>query len=103
MIDVGEPSSLCMVSAPGQVVLDGIRKQVVQTMRSKPVSSISPWPLLQFLCPGSCPAWIAALTSLSDRLLAGSVSEVNPSLQVAFCDGVSETLTETGGFGRVSM
>lgn len=39
--------------SPGQGVLDGIRKQVGQVMENKPVSNIAPWPLLQFLLPGS--------------------------------------------------
>jgi hypothetical protein len=46
MIDVGTVNL-------GQVTLDSIRK-AEQIMRSKPVSSISPWSLLQFLPPGPC-------------------------------------------------
>ena len=38
---------------PGLVVLGSIRKQAEQAMRSKPVSSTPPWPLLQLLPPGS--------------------------------------------------
>jgi len=38
---------------PGQVILGGTRKQTKQTMKSKQVSSTSPWLLLQFLPPSS--------------------------------------------------
>lgn len=34
---------------PRQVVLDGMRKQNEQAVRSKPLSSVSLWPLLQLL------------------------------------------------------
>jgi hypothetical protein len=36
---------------PGLVVLGSIRKQAEQARRSKPVSSIPPWPLHQPLLP----------------------------------------------------
>jgi hypothetical protein len=36
---------------PGLVVLGSIRKQIEQARRSKPVSSILPWPLHQLLVP----------------------------------------------------
>jgi hypothetical protein len=39
----------------GLVVLSYTRKQAEQAMRSKLVSSTSPWPLHQVLPPGSCP------------------------------------------------
>jgi hypothetical protein len=38
----------------GQVILGAIRKQVEQITRSKPVSSIPPWPLSQILPSSSC-------------------------------------------------
>ena len=41
---------MCGVT-PGPVGLYSARKQAEQTMRSKPVSSIPPWPLLQLLPP----------------------------------------------------
>lgn len=31
-----------------------LRRQAEQAMESKPVSRVSPWPLLQFLSPGFC-------------------------------------------------
>ena len=43
---------------PGQMVLDGAQRQAEQAMGSKPVSIISPWPLLQFLPPGSSPDFL---------------------------------------------
>ena len=39
---------------PGLVVLGSTRKQAEQVMVSKSVSNTPPWPLLQFLPPGSC-------------------------------------------------
>ena len=52
MIDVGGPAKLTVSSATtGQVVPDAIRRQAEQAMRSKPVSSILPWPLHQLLSP----------------------------------------------------
>ena len=47
----------------GLVVLGSIRKQSEQAMGSKPVSSISPWPLHQLLPPG--PALFELLSWLS--------------------------------------
>jgi hypothetical protein len=38
----------------GKVIPECTRKQAEQAMGSKPVSSVPPWPLLQFLHPGSC-------------------------------------------------
>jgi hypothetical protein len=43
MIDGGGELIVGGVTAQ-QVVLGGIRKQVEQAMRSKPVSSVPPWP-----------------------------------------------------------
>lgn len=40
--------------ASRQAVLDVIRKQLEQVMRSESVNSIPPWCWLQFLPPGSC-------------------------------------------------
>jgi hypothetical protein len=40
--------------AMGAVVLGCIMEQTEQAMRIKPVNSIHPWLLLQFLPPGSC-------------------------------------------------
>ena len=39
---------------PGLVVLGSIREQAEQARGSKPVSSISPWPLHQLLLPAQC-------------------------------------------------
>jgi hypothetical protein len=46
------------------VVLGPVRKQAEQARRSKPVSSILPWPLHQLLPPGACPASVPVLTVL---------------------------------------
>lgn len=46
-------------------------------MGSRPVSSILPWSLPQFLPTGSCPAWIAALALLSGLT---QLSWINPFL-----------------------
>lgn len=45
-----------------------------QTMRSKPASSIPPWPLYQFLPPGSC--WVPVLTP--PMMDYRSIIQVNP-------------------------
>lgn len=39
---------------PGLVVLGVIKKQIEQTIGGKPVSSNSPWILLEFLSMSSC-------------------------------------------------
>ena len=39
---------------PGQVILYCIREQAEQAMRSKPVSSAPPWPLLHLLILSFC-------------------------------------------------
>jgi hypothetical protein len=51
---------------PRQVVLDCINKPTEQATRSKPISSITPWSLLQFLPPGFCLE--SALTFLPDGI-----------------------------------
>lgn len=59
-------------------------------MRSKPISSVSPWPLSQFLSTGSCPAWVPAITAFDEELLYGNMSETNHFFpQVTFDHGVS--------------
>jgi hypothetical protein len=63
---------------PGLVVMGSIRKQAEQARRSKPVSSAPPWPLHQFLPPGSCSACVPVLTSFSDEQRYGSISQMNP-------------------------
>lgn len=40
-------------ATPGQVVLGYIRNQVEQPSERKAVSNIPPWPLIEFLPPGS--------------------------------------------------
>lgn len=54
MIDVEGPSLLESGVFPEQMVLSWIRKKAEQAMGSKPLSSVSPWPLLRFLPPGLC-------------------------------------------------
>jgi hypothetical protein len=53
---------------PGLVVLGSIRKQAEQAMKSKPVSSIPPWPLHRPLSPGSCTALYEFLPYLLSRM-----------------------------------
>jgi hypothetical protein len=65
-------------SIPGLVVLGSIRKQAEQAMGCKPVSCTPPWPLFQFLPPGSCPAFVPVLTSFNDELQFANVSQINP-------------------------
>ena len=48
-------------------------------MWSKPVSSTPPWPLRQFLPPGSCPVRVPVFAAFGE-LLHRTVSEVNPFL-----------------------
>lgn len=60
------------------MVLDSIRKQAKHTMRSKPVTSTTPWSLHQLLSPGSCPFWVLVLTSFSNEQQCRSVSWINP-------------------------
>jgi hypothetical protein len=50
---------------PRLMVLDAKRKQAERAMGSKPVSSIPPWPLHQFLPPCSCPIGVPALDPLT--------------------------------------
>lgn len=52
VIDVGWPSPSWVVPHNEPLVLGWIRKQSEQATGSKPVSSTTPWPLFQFLCPG---------------------------------------------------
>jgi hypothetical protein len=52
---------------PGMVVLGSRRKQAEQAMRSKPESSISPWPLHQLLPPGFCPILVLVLTYFNGK------------------------------------
>jgi hypothetical protein len=68
VIDRGEPSPVVGGAILGLVVLDSIRKQAVQIMRSKPVSSPAPWPLLQLLPPRFllCFEFLSCLPSMMD-------------------------------------
>jgi hypothetical protein len=52
---------------PGQMVLGCTRKVAKQARESKPVCSVPPWPLLQFLPIGILPR-VPSLISLSDGL-----------------------------------
>jgi len=49
---------------PRMVMLGGIREGE-QAMRSKPVSSIPPWPLHPLLPAGSCPVWVSVMIAHS--------------------------------------
>jgi hypothetical protein len=59
---MGEGSGHHSSAIPRQVVKGTIRRQAGQAVRSKPVSSILPWPLLLFL------PQVPALASLDDGL-----------------------------------
>lgn len=64
MTDVGRPSllhGLGVAGPPRLVLLDAVKKQAKQAMRSKPVSSTPPWPLHQLLPPGSCPCFFSVI------------------------------------------
>lgn len=56
----------------GQVVLTDIIEQGEQTIKSKPVSSTPPWPLLQLLPSGFCPPPALATNLLPELLLVMS-------------------------------
>lgn len=47
-------------SIPGQVFQGFIRKQAEEPWVTRPISNVSPWPVLHFL------AWVSALTPLKD-------------------------------------
>ena len=55
---LGPPTPTVRGAIPGQVFLDSIRKQAEQAIRSKPVSSIPPWLLIQLLPPDACPDFL---------------------------------------------
>lgn len=61
-------------SIPRKVVLGCLRKQTKKTRRSKPLSSISPWSLLQSLLQ------VPALASICDGLQPGNQDNPNPFL-----------------------
>ena len=66
-------------------------------MLSKPVNSISLWPLLQFLPLGSSPGFLPPTSFIMNYKLGAEIIPPFP-LQVAFSHGVypsSENLTET--------
>lgn len=67
---MGEDQLIVSGIMPALVVLVSIRKQAEQHMRHKPINNT---PLYQLLSMGSCPVWIVVLTSLSGRLLPGSI------------------------------
>lgn len=62
-------------SIPGLVVLGSIGKQPDQAMRSKPMSSTTPWP-----APSGPALFTPVVTSFSDEQSCGSISQINPSL-----------------------
>lgn len=47
MIVVGEATTLRTVLTPGKVVLGSLRKQIKETLGSKPINSVPPWSLHQ--------------------------------------------------------
>lgn len=54
LVDVEGPDSLWMVPPLGKMVLCCIWKQARQAMGNKPIGTIPPWFLLQYLNLGSC-------------------------------------------------
>ena len=66
LIDMGAPA-LCGQCQPWTDDPGCYKKQAEQAMGKKPVSSVPPWLLLQFL-PQVCLPQVAALASLNDGL-----------------------------------
>jgi hypothetical protein len=91
---------------PGLVVLDTIRKQTEQAMRSKPVSSTPPWSPHQLLPQGPCPVCVLVLTSFSDALW-WSRSQINRFLfSLLFGHGffpAIETITRAEPSGKEEL
>lgn len=79
---------------PGQLVWVYIRTDWGKA--SKPLSSILPWPPLQFLPAGPFPAWMPALASLSDELSLGHVSQISCFLPKLLLLMVFITATDSG-------
>lgn len=80
MIDVGGAHLTVVDVNPGQVVLVGIRKWAEQDMGNKPVSSMLPWSLLQFLTPDSCLEFLSLLPSMMDHTLVIKANQtISPS------------------------
>lgn len=63
------------------VVLDTLRKQAEQAVGTKPVSSISPWPLGQFL--PQVPAWVSSVDFTQPWTISVS-AEINSFLSNCF-------------------
>jgi hypothetical protein len=70
-----------------------------QAMMSKPVSSAHPWSLCQPLPPGSCPAWVPALTFFDDKKGCGNIRKETLSSTVCFW----ETFTKKSCLSSVSF
>jgi hypothetical protein len=63
----------------------GVYKKAGWTSQGeKAVNYIPPWLLLPFLPPGSCPAWVPALASLSDGLWLRCAHQTNTFLPKKF-------------------
>ena len=78
------------IATHGLIVLDAVGKQAKQTMRNKPASSSRPWPLHQFLTPGSCPEFFA-LGFLRDGLKSSWNQLSSPSHFVYHSNGNPKT------------
>jgi hypothetical protein len=75
---------------PWLMVLGSIRKRAEQVRGSKPVRSTPPWPLHQFLLPGSFPVWNLILTSFKKWTAISKNKPKNPFLSnLFFGHGVS--------------
>lgn len=76
-------------ATPALVALGFLRQQAEQALKSKPVSTTPPWPLLQSLPPAFCFKFRSWLPSIID-CKPGNESGVSPFfLQVALDHGVS--------------
>jgi hypothetical protein len=64
----------------GVVVLNFVRKQAEKVMMSISLSNTPPWSLHHFLPSGSYSVRVLVLTSFSDGLQCGNVSQINPFL-----------------------
>lgn len=86
-------------ATPGQVVLGGMRKQVVQVMESKAVISTSSWPLTSSRCIRSLSSW-SSWPDFPQRWTINWKCKLNKALSSLSCSGrvfttAVETLTKT--------
>jgi hypothetical protein len=77
---IWEGLTLCGWYQHEKVILGSVRKQTEQAVRSKAVSSVPPWPLLQFLPPSSC-LELPWLPFMNEWKLT---SEINPFFPTLF-------------------